>query len=166
MKVKIISGTYGRRTVTPGTKIVRVHPVSKGEQVDVSDAEAARLVGLGIAAYADEEKPREAVVTPPPGEGDNSPGSDIPNGGGGTPGQETGGSDEPVLVIVDGHYTVESLVQLTRKKLDEMADALGVDAGAIKKCGNKGEVAALIAAVEVTEEDEKPPQPTAEIPGT
>ena len=76
-----------------------------------------------------------------------------------------GRSDEPVLDIVDGHYTVESLLQLTRKKLDEMADALGVDVAAIKKCNNKGDVAALIAAVEVTEGDEEPPAPSAAIPG-
>lgn len=165
MRIKIISGTYGLRTVTPGTGAVRVKPVAKGEQADVSDSEAARLVGLGVAAYVDEETPQEAVVTPPPGEGGGNPGSDIPGGEGGTPGQETGGSDEPVLDIVDGHYTVESLLQLTRKKLDEMADALGVDAAAIKKCNNKGDVAALIAAVEVTEGDEEPPQHAAALPG-
>lgn len=160
MRVRIISGGYGNNV--NGS----VELVYQGQACDVGDAEAARLVKIGAAEYVDEEKPQEAVVTPPPGEGYNNPGSNITNGGGGTQGQETGGSDEPVLEIVDGHYTVESLVQLTRKKLDEMADALGVDAGAIKKCGNKGEVAALIAAVEVAEEDEKPPQPTAEIPGT
>ena len=165
MKVKIIAGTYGWRSGDGS-----VEPVSKGGICDVPDTEAMRLLGLGIATYVDKERPQEAVVTTPPGDGGNNPGSTIHEGGGGTQGQETGGRNEPVLDFVGGPYTGESLLQLPRKTLDEMADALGVDAAAIKKCNNKGDFAALIAAVEVAEEDEEedeePPHPTIAVPGT
>lgn len=162
MKVKIISGTYGWRPEEGGS----VESVPKGATCDVSDYEAARLVNLGVAVYADKGKPTDTVITTSLTCASNNPGSDIPNGRSVTAAHRTGENDEPTLEIVGGHYTVESLVQLTRKKLEEMADALGVDATAVKKCTSKGSIAALIAAVEVADGDEEPPQPTVAIPGT
>ena len=50
-KVKIINGVYGARD----NKTSRVTPVSIGGTVEVSDEEAARLVGFKVAAYVDEE---------------------------------------------------------------------------------------------------------------
>lgn len=166
MKVKIISGTYGQKIVAPETGVVRVKPIAKGEQAEVSNAEAARLVGLGVAAYITEEKPTDTVITLPPAHASDNPGSNIPNIGSVTEGQGAVNDDEPGLEIVGGHYTVDSLMQLTRKKLEELANTLGVDSAAVKKCTGKSGIAALIAAVEVAEEDDEPPHPTAAVPGT
>lgn len=56
--VKIINGAYGQR-VGGKTRLVRL-----GETCQVDDQEAARLVGLKVAAYA--EKEPEAVPPVPP----------------------------------------------------------------------------------------------------
>lgn len=45
MIVEILCGGYGCPTKTG------VHTVSRGERCEVSDAEAARLIGLGVAKY-------------------------------------------------------------------------------------------------------------------
>ena len=60
-KVKIINGVYGARD----NKTSRVTPVSIGGTVEVSDEEAARLVGFKVAAYVDEEFPANGVATSP-----------------------------------------------------------------------------------------------------
>lgn len=46
MIVEILCGGYGCPTKTG------VHTVSRGERCEVSDAEAARLIGLGVAKFA------------------------------------------------------------------------------------------------------------------
>ena len=46
MLVEILCGGYGCRTKTG------IHTVMRGEQCEVSDAEAARLIGLGVAKCA------------------------------------------------------------------------------------------------------------------
>ena len=46
MIVEILCGGYGCPTKTG------VHTVAHGERCEVSDAEAARLIGLGVAKYA------------------------------------------------------------------------------------------------------------------
>ena len=56
--VVIKTGVYGRRDEKG-----RVLPVAKGERVTLSDEEAARLVALDVAAYAD--APARAPSTPP-----------------------------------------------------------------------------------------------------
>lgn len=56
--VKIINGAYGQR-IGGRTRLVRL-----GELCQVDDQEAARLVGLKVAAYAEEEP--EAVPSAPP----------------------------------------------------------------------------------------------------
>ena len=65
--VKMIDGAYGQR-VGRKTRLVRL-----GETCQVDDQEAARLVGLKVAAYV-EEKP-EAVPPAPPMEDSEDVGS-------------------------------------------------------------------------------------------
>ena len=91
--VMIKTGVYGRRDEKG-----RVLPVAKGERVTLPDEEAARLVALNVAAYAD--TPTQAPDTPPGGKGElegsrDTHGSDTaaeaPAGGGedGSAGEET-----------------------------------------------------------------------------
>ena len=72
--------------------------------------------------------------------------------------------DSEILVIEDGHYTVDSLMNLTGRELKEMAENLGLN---VSKCRNKTEIAKTIATVEVageTDDGEKPPVLGAEDP--
>ena len=68
--VVIKAGVYGRRDEKG-----RVLPVAKGERVTLSDEEAARLVALDVAVYAD--APTEAPSAPPA----PPPGGGEPEGG-------------------------------------------------------------------------------------
>ena len=61
--VMIKTGVYGRRDEKG-----RVLPVAKGERVTLPNEEAARLVALNVAAYAD--TPTQAPDTPPGGKGE------------------------------------------------------------------------------------------------
>ena len=153
-KVKIINGVYGARY----NKTSRVTPVSIGGTVEVSDEEAARLVGFKVAAYVDEEFPANGVATSPVTIPVGGAGKNAPDG---AEGQENGCEDDEALDIVDGHFTVESLMTLERKDMDALAADLGIEAAAIKKCKNKTELAELIATVEIDEENtgngEQPP---------
>jgi hypothetical protein len=40
--------------------------VAVGETIDLDDAEAARIVGLGVAKFVDEPAPAEPAPPPPP----------------------------------------------------------------------------------------------------
>ncbi|MCR2026894.1 hypothetical protein [Anaerotruncus colihominis] len=156
-KVKIINGVYGARD----NKTSRVTPVSIGGTVEVSDEEAARLVGFKVAAYVDEASPANGVATPPVTIPIGGAGKDAPDGEDSAEGQENGCGDDEALDIVDGHFTVESLMALERKDMDTLAADLSIEAAAIKKCKNKTELAELIAAVEIDEgntgDGEQPP---------
>lgn len=110
------------------------------------DAEL-RLVNAGVAQYI--TQPLTAVATP---ENDDNSVDNVDTY------TETAAADD-VMEIVDGHFTIESLMQLTRANMDELAAKLGVD---ISKCRNKSEIAELLAAVnvdsnETDEEAENPP---------
>lgn len=81
---------------------------------------------------------------------------------GDTPAAGTGGEAAPdgvgipdTLDIVDGHFTVDSLMTLTREAMEELARDLGLDSA---KCRNKSELAQLLAAVELepASEEEDP----------
>lgn len=61
------------------------------------------------------------------------------------------------LDIVEGHFTVDSLMTLTRESMEELARDLGLDSA---KCKNKSELAQLLAAVELE------PAPEEEDPAT
>lgn len=58
MLVKIISGTYGHRPILPnGKKSHYVIPVKAGEApIDLDNAEADRLIGLGVAEAVQTEE--------------------------------------------------------------------------------------------------------------
>lgn len=154
-KVKITNGIYGARD----SETLRITPVHVGGTVDVTDEEAERLVRLKVAKIIGEEAPAGGVATPPaPPSGDGA-GVNTPDGNGGAEGQENGCEDDDVLEIVDGHYTVESLLKLERKDMEAFAADLGIDANAVKKCKNKTEVAELIAEIEVAEEEDEEDPP-------
>ena len=78
MIVEILCGGYGCPTKTG------VHTVSRGERCEVSDAEAARLIGLGVAKYvfsaptAPETAPADVPAT---AEGNDTPDEEASQGG-------------------------------------------------------------------------------------
>lgn len=159
-RVKIISGIYGYRP--EGAK--RPHPVSAGSFVTVSDEEAARLsdIKVGVIVGTDapiDEPPVPAVATPPVDTADDGAGENPP--------EEVGASEglvvDDAIDIEDGHFTIESLMKLTRPNMEKLAEDLGVD---VKKCKNKTEIAAALAAVELepAETDDEPPAPGVEAP--
>lgn len=145
--------------------------------------EEARLVRRGVASYATKPiiDPDNGVATPGEGGDSGSLGDTPPERDPASTGQETGdgeddGEDEDtaelqegevetddVLDIVDGHFTVESLMKLSRPALNELGDKLGVD---VRKCKNKGEASAMLATVEVQADDDEdtPPDLGAEAP--
>lgn len=149
MKVKIISGTYGWRPDKDGS----VEPVSKGGTCEVSDAEAARLVGLGVASYVESsaEAPSVPPASPPGGEEPPAPSQD-------TPGEEpltgppvSGGEGDPDAA------EVARLERMQRPDLEQMATDLGVDSATIFGAKNKHDLAVLIVAAEEPEDGEVPP---------
>lgn len=138
------------------------------------------LVNAGVAEFATEWR-TERVATPGEG-GDNSgqgddPPERVPDSTELETGEsEGGGKDEETaelqegeveaddtLEIVDGHFTTESLMELSRANMEKLAADLGVD---VKKCRNKSEIAALLSAMEVKTDDggEDPPELGAEGP--
>lgn len=85
--VVITTGVYGRRDEKG-----RVLPVAKGERVTLPDEEAARLVALDVAVYAD--APTQAPDTPPA----PPPGVEEPP----APPQDTPGEEPPTGPPVSG----------------------------------------------------------------
>lgn len=67
------------------------------------------------------------------------------------------------LDIVDGHFTIESLMELSRADMEKLSADLGVD---VRKCRNKSDIAALLAAVDIQEDSggDAPPELGAEAP--
>ena len=144
-------------------------------------AEERRLVSRGVAEYV--TKPiigtNTGVATPGEGNGGGGAGETPPEGDPVSTGQETGESSgageetgelqegeaeaPDTLDIVDGHFTTESLMELSRADMEKLAADMGVD---VKKCRNKSEIAALLAAVEVQADGdgEAPPELGAEAP--
>lgn len=144
-------------------------------------AEERRLVARGVAEYVTRPVigPDTGVATPAEGE-DGSGASDTPpENEPASTGQKTGESggagEEPAelqegeaeapdtLDIVDGHFTTESLMELSRAEMEKLAADLGVD---VKKCRNKSDIAALLVTVEVHADGdgEAPPELGAEAP--
>lgn len=144
-------------------------------------AEERRLVTRGVAEYVTKPVigPDTGVATPAEGEDGGGAGVTPPENEPVSTGQETGesgGTDEETaelqdgeaeahdtLDIVDGHFTTESLMELSRADMEKLAADVGVD---VKKCRNKSEIAALLAAVEVQADGdgEAPPELGAEGP--
>lgn len=144
-------------------------------------AEERRLVARGVAEYVTKPviSPDTGVATPAEGEDGGGMGVTTPENDPASTGQETGesgGTDEETadlqegeaeasdtLDIVDGHFTAESLMELSRAEMEKLAADLGVE---VKRNMNKSEIAALLCTVEVQPGDsgEAPPELNAEGP--
>lgn len=144
-------------------------------------AEERRLVARGVAKYV--TKPiigTNTGVATPEERMDSGSECDTPlecvhasegleTGESGDAGADTaelqeGETEAPnTLDIVDGHFTIESLMELSRTDMEKLAADMGVD---VKKCRNKGEIAALLSAVEVQADgdSEAPPKLGVEAP--
>lgn len=143
--VVIKTGVYGHR----GEK-GRVLPVAKGEQVTLPDEEAARLVALDVAVYA--EPPVEAPDVPPapPPGGEKEPV---------TP-QDTPADKPPVETLTGGEERdadsteVKRLERMPKDDLVQMAQDMGVD---ISRAKNNHERAVLIVAAGAPDDGDTPP---------
>lgn len=107
--VKIINGAYGQR-VGSKTRLVRL-----GELCQVDDQEAARLVGMQVAAYVGEEPEPAPPV---------SPAISTEESGGDTPGQ--GDEHDPERDA----YTPDELNVMTKDSLLKIANQLGLHVNA------------------------------------
>lgn len=148
----------------------------KDGAISLPISEEARLVSRGVADYVTRPIIGAApgVATPAGGEEADGAGENLPNTVEAPVGTDDGGDAPDVyegvaevndtLNIVDGHFTKESLMKMERKDMEALAADLGVD---VKKCRNKGEIAGLLAAIEVHHEDdagEAPPNLSPEDP--
>ncbi len=144
-------------------------------------AEEWRLVARGVAEYVTKPVigPDTGVATPAESGDDSGTGVTTPENAPASTGQETGdssGADEDTgerhegeaeapdtLDIVDGHFTIESLMELSRADMEKVAADLGVE---VKRTMNKSEIAALLTTVEVHVDGggEAPPELGAEAP--
>ena len=153
--IQIICGTCGTsqgyKTKNDGT-------------LTLSTAEERRLVARGVAEYVTKPiiGPDTGVATSAEGAGDGGAGATPLEDGPSCMGQETiknGSVDEgtadlkegeaeapDTLDIVNGHFTIESLMELSRADMENLAADLGVE---VKRTMNKSEIAALLCAVEV-----------------
>ncbi len=126
-------------------------------------AEEKRLVSRGVAEYV-----TRPVIGPAPAAG-GLPG-DVPpmegpeNGGSGIPARALPDS-AGIVDVIDSHFDRESLLQLTRPQLEQLAGDMGVD---ISRCKNKGDITDLLAQIEVDTpaegSGEAPPELGAEEP--
>ena len=127
-RVKITNGLYGYRP--EGAK--HPQPIPAGSLCIVTDAEAARLVALGVGIVLGdipEEDTAGAVATPAEGEGGAGAGVDTPGQNGPAEGNET------------AHLDPEQLKELTNAKLKELAEEMGINTAKLKT------KAQLIAAI-------------------
>lgn len=121
-------------------------------------SEEARLVSRGVAAYV--TKPIigavTGVATPSSGKENEGTSENPPSTAeppvGADDGEDASGVYEGTaevdgtLDIVDGHFTKESLMELTRTSMEKLATDMGVD---VSRCKNKGDIADLLVEVEI-----------------
>lgn len=131
MIVEILCGGYGCPTKTG------VHTVSRGERCEVSDAEAARLIGLGVAKCAlsapaaPETAPAEA---PAVAEGNDTPAAET----------SQNGSEA-------AHLDPDQLHDMTVANLKKLAADMGIDTKQLK---TKDALIQAICAEDVVPGDE------------
>ena len=106
-----------------------------------------RLVAAGVAVVA-EGTALTDVATGSKAEDDNGAGNNMSDSENGTETTEDGSSGD-TLDVVDGHFDRESLLKMKREDMEHFAADLGIDEQTIRGCKNKGELADVIAAVEV-----------------
>ena len=143
--VVIKTGVYGRRNEKG-----RVLPVAKGERVTLSDEEAARLVALDVAVYADAPaRAPDKPPAPPPG-GEEEPEAF----------QDTTGADPAAEAATGGEEgdsadaEVAKLERMQKVDLEQMAADMGLDVSGAK---TKHDLAVLIVAAGEPEDGETPP---------
>lgn len=106
---------------------------------ECDDAQAARLVGLGVAEYVGTQwREQEADPEPQPDTGDGSQAPDAQQG-------DTG-DDSQDPENVSGHLDAAQLETMTNEQLKNLAGDLGID---VSKCKKKADYIAAIVAVEV-----------------
>ena len=139
--VKILCGGYGHNVGG------RVQLVSRGGTVEVDEAEASRLVALGVASLV-VTTPSAPVESPPPSE-NTSETKDSPDG------------------FLEAHLDRDQLLSMTNAQLKQLAEDMGLDPG---KCRKKADYIDLITEATVYVEDDEvddgelPPDLTAEDP--
>lgn len=135
MKIEIISGSYGWRK----TKDAMPKLVERGGICEVDEAEARRLVALGVAAIV-HEADEAPVASGSTVESGDTPCADMPS-------EENG---------AEAHLDAEQLQEMTVAQLKELAAELGIETAKLRK---KDDLIAAIAAVpvepgeEVSEDD-------------
>ena len=129
MKVEIISGSYGWRK----SKDAMPKLIERGGTCEVDEAEAKRLVALGIAAIV-REVDEAPVATASTGRNDAAPCADMPN-------KENGAESG-----AEAHLDAEQLQEMTVAQLKELAAELGIETAKLRK---KDDLIAAIVAVPV-----------------
>lgn len=150
LTVKIKSGAYGLNT---GDRVITKDRMS--EPFELEDAEAKRLVSLGVAEII-----TEGVATGGNGEETNPPSVNPSNDENGSNGENEGDND------IVGHLDAEQLEEMTIKELKALAEDMGIDTGKFKV---KADYIQAIVAVEVSapsndENGENPPDISPEAP--
>ena len=129
MKVEIISGSYGWRK----TKDAMPKLIERGGTCEVDEAEAKRLVALGVAAIV-HESDEAPVASASTGRNDAAPCADMPS-------KENGAEGD-----TEAHLDAEQLQEMTVAQLKELAAELGIETAKLRK---KDDLIAAIAAVPV-----------------
>ena len=150
LTVKIKSGAYGLNT---GDRVITKDRMS--EPFPLEDAEAKRLVSLGVAEII-----TEGVATGGNGEETTPPSVNPSNDENGSNGENKGDND------IVGHLDAEQLEEMTIKELKALAEDMGIDTGKYKV---KADYIQAIVAVEVSapaddENGENPPDISPEAP--
>ena len=131
MLVEILCGGYGCRTKTG------IHTVMRGEQCEVSDAEAARLIGLGVAKspyITDRGTASTLAAAPATVEGNDTPAVEASQNG-----SET------------AHLDPDQLHDMTVANLKKLAADMGIDTKQLK---TKDALIQAICAEDVVPGDE------------
>ena len=129
MKIEIISGSYGWRK----SKDAMPKLIERGGTCEVDEAEAKRLVALGIAAIV-REVDEAPVATASTGRNDAAPCADMPN--------KAHGAESDA----EAHLDAEQLQEMTVAQLKELAAELGIETAKLRK---KDDLIAAIVAVPV-----------------
>lgn len=125
MKIEIISGSYGWRK----TKDAMPKLVERGGICEVDEAEARRLVALGVAAIV-HEADEAPVASGSTVESGDTPCADMPS-------EENG---------AEAHLDAAQLQEMTVAQLKELAAELGIETAKLRK---KDDLIAAIVAVPV-----------------
>lgn len=145
MLVEILCGGYGCRTKTG------IHTVMRGEQCEVSESEARRLIGLGVAKspyITDRGTASTLAAAPAAAEGNDTPTAETQQGG-----SETANLDP------------NQLQDMTVAELKKLAADMGIETKQLK---TKDELVEAICAEDVVPGDEstETPELSAAMPTT